>query len=213
MISSLLEEALLLQHIIDDLQDLAMAEAGELRLRREPVEVADLLAQVATAHRAGAEQAGVTLRTRADGGLRAFADPVRLRQAAGNLVSNAVRHTPHGGAVTLHARRDGDHLLIDVADTGTGIAPPRTCPWSSSASGGSRSRATAAPAAADSACPSPASSSRPTAARSPPPARRAGARSSRFACPPGFAAKSRGRGALRTACRPGEPPTRRRRAM
>ncbi|MEV4570283.1 ATP-binding protein [Nonomuraea sp. NPDC049419] len=123
LISSLLEEALLLQHIIDDLQDLAMAEAGELRLRREPVEVADLLAQVATAHRAGAEQAGVTLRTRADGDLRAFADPVRLRQAAGNLVSNAVRHTPHGGAVTLHARRDGDHLLIDVADTGTGIAP------------------------------------------------------------------------------------------
>ncbi|MGJ6963115.1 sensor histidine kinase [Streptosporangium sp. G11] len=119
--SSLLEEALLLQHIIDDLQDLAVADAGELRLRREPVNVADLLAQVATAHRGGAEAAGVTLTTRADGESRLLADPVRLRQAVGNLVSNAVRHTPPGGAVTLLARHEGDGVMIDVADTGTGI--------------------------------------------------------------------------------------------
>lgn len=123
LVSSLLEEALLLQHIIDDLQDLAVADAGELRVHAEPVDVADLLAQVATAHRGSAEAAGVTLATRVDGRLRLVADPVRLRQAVGNLVSNAVRHTPPGGAVSLLARRADGDVVIDVADTGSGIAP------------------------------------------------------------------------------------------
>ncbi|GAB3136937.1 HAMP domain-containing sensor histidine kinase [Microbispora hainanensis] len=123
LVASLLEEALLLQHVIDDLQDLAVADAGELRVHTEPVDVADLLAQVATAHRGGAEAAGVTLLTKADGRLHLVADPVRLRQAVGNLVSNAVRHTPPGGTVSLHARRADGDVVIDVADTGSGIAP------------------------------------------------------------------------------------------
>ncbi|PZG17186.1 HAMP domain-containing sensor histidine kinase [Nonomuraea aridisoli] len=123
LVSSLLEEALLLQHVINDLQDLAVADAGELRLRAEPVDVTDLLAQVATAHRGGAEAAHVTLLTRAEGRPRLVADPVRLRQALGNLVSNAVRHTPPGGTVSLLARRVGDDVVIDVTDTGSGIAP------------------------------------------------------------------------------------------
>jgi two-component system sensor histidine kinase BaeS len=46
-----------------------------------------------------------------------------MRQALGNLVSNALRHTPAGGTVTLTARQDGDDVLLAVADTGTGIAP------------------------------------------------------------------------------------------
>jgi two-component system sensor histidine kinase BaeS len=122
LMSSLLEEALLLQHIIDDLQDLAVADAGELRLSKERVNVADLLAQVATAHRGGAEAADVTLVTRAEGEPELLTDPVRLRQAVGNLVSNAVRHTPTGGTVSLLARGEGDEVVIDVADTGSGIA-------------------------------------------------------------------------------------------
>ncbi|GAA0388934.1 two-component sensor histidine kinase [Acrocarpospora corrugata] len=121
LISSLLEEALLLQHIIDDLQDLAVADAGELRLHRERFDVTDLLAQVAQAHRSGADAAGVTLSPPAGAPLEVHADPVRLRQAVGNLISNAIRHTPPGGAVALRARRDGDGTVIEVADTGTGI--------------------------------------------------------------------------------------------
>lgn len=123
LLTSLLEEALLLQHVIDDLRDLSAADAGELRLRREPVEVADLLAQTATAHGAGAEGAGVRIVVPAAGDLRLDADPVRLRQAVGNLVSNAIRHTPRGGVVTLRSREDGSHVLIEVADTGSGIDP------------------------------------------------------------------------------------------
>ncbi|WP_239116869.1 sensor histidine kinase [Planotetraspora phitsanulokensis] len=120
--ASLLEEAVLLQHVIDDLQDLAMADAGELRLHKEPVGVPDLVAQVVTAHRGGADAAGVTLTSQAEGRLEIVADPLRLRQAVGNLVSNAVRHTPRGGSVAVRTRLEGDHLVIDVEDTGSGIA-------------------------------------------------------------------------------------------
>ncbi|MFJ8758347.1 sensor histidine kinase [Streptomyces cyaneofuscatus] len=139
-VSSLLEEAVQLQHIIDDLQDLAAADAGVLRLHPEPVRVGELLSQVAAAHQARAETAGVTLTVEGTGAVTTLpADPVRLRQAVGNLVSNAVRHTPAGGRVTLRAYGSfgagtGDsagsgagsesgagEVVIEVADTGTGI--------------------------------------------------------------------------------------------
>ncbi|QNE73427.1 HAMP domain-containing protein [Streptomyces finlayi] len=137
-VSSLLEEAVQLQHIIDDLQDLAAADAGALRLHPEPVRIKELLAQVASAHQAGADAAGVGLTVVPTAGRDRApaldADPVRLRQAVGNLVSNAVRHTPPGGHVTLraYATAPGDAgdgapgeavVVVEVADTGGGIAP------------------------------------------------------------------------------------------
>ncbi|NYS17757.1 HAMP domain-containing histidine kinase [Streptomyces sp. SJ1-7] len=149
-VSSLLEEAVQLQHIIDDLQDLADADAGVLRLHPGPVRIGELLSQVAAAHQARAETAGVTLTVAAGTGadLVLRADPVRLRQAVGNLVSNAVRHTPAGGRVTLRAYGGGGaggesgetgsvagsdsgsdspsgsgsgEVVVEVADTGVGI--------------------------------------------------------------------------------------------
>ncbi|MFJ9101658.1 sensor histidine kinase [Streptomyces sp. NPDC102405] len=123
LLASLHEEALVLQRVIDDLQDLAAADAGTLRLHREPVRCDELLQQVAAAHRVTAGAARVELRTDIDGGPWLDADPLRMRQALGNLVSNALRHTPAGGTVTLSARRDGDDIALAVADTGTGIAP------------------------------------------------------------------------------------------
>lgn len=109
----------------DDLQDLADADAdaGTLRPHREPVRADELLGQVAAAHRVAAGTAGVTLRTTADGTPWLDAGPVRMRQALGNLVSNALRHTPPGGTVTLAALRAGDEVVLDVTDTGSGIAP------------------------------------------------------------------------------------------
>ncbi|MEU3339149.1 sensor histidine kinase [Streptomyces sp. NPDC002144] len=123
LLGSLHEEAMVLQRVIDDLQDLAAADAGTLRLHPEPVRADDLLDQVAAAHRVAATGAGVTLRTETDGSPWLDADPVRMRQALGNLVSNALRHTPADGTVTLAARRDGDEVVFTVGDTGTGIAP------------------------------------------------------------------------------------------
>jgi two-component system sensor histidine kinase BaeS len=120
--AALLNEALQLQHLIDDLQDLAAADAGRLRLHPEPVRVADLLDQVVTAHGGNADAAAVTLATRTTGDPSLSADPVRLRQAVGNLVSNAVRYTPPGGRVTVLGRLVDDSVELEVSDTGTGIA-------------------------------------------------------------------------------------------
>jgi two-component system sensor histidine kinase BaeS len=120
LIASLMEEALLLQHIVDDLQDLAVADAGKLRLHPEHLHLADLLAQVA-ANQAQADGVHLSVYTQGDPELNA--DPVRLRQAVGNLVANALRHTPAGGSVTVTGRIEGEWVVIDVADTGTGISP------------------------------------------------------------------------------------------
>lgn len=123
LVTSLLEEALHLQHIVDDLQDLSMADAGKLRVHPEPVSGTDILAQVAAAHSPRAAAAGVTLSVEAEDGLDLVADPVRLRQAIDNLVSNALRATPPGGTVTLRGHAEGSDVVFDVVDTGIGIDP------------------------------------------------------------------------------------------
>ncbi|MER7012632.1 ATP-binding protein [Saccharopolyspora sp. NPDC000359] len=121
LVSSLLEETLLLQHLVDDLQDLALADAGKLRVYPEPVHLGALLEHVAAAHRGRAEAGGVELVATVEGDPDLAADPTRLRQALGNLVSNALRYTPAGGRVVLWGRRVADEVLIDVSDTGVGI--------------------------------------------------------------------------------------------
>ncbi|WTH76661.1 HAMP domain-containing sensor histidine kinase [Streptomyces sp. NBC_00828] len=123
IIASLHDEALLLQHIIDDLSDLAAADAGTLKLHRRPMPADELLTQAVSAHSTRAEASGIHLRTHTDPGLWLNADPVRMRQALGNLISNALRHTPAGGTVTLTARQSGDLAVLTVEDTGSGIAP------------------------------------------------------------------------------------------
>ncbi|MER5384826.1 HAMP domain-containing sensor histidine kinase [Streptomyces sp. NPDC002688] len=123
LLSSLHEEAVVLQRVIDDLQDLAAADAGTLRLRREEVRADEVLEQVAAAHRVGAEAAGIRLVTEPAGTPWLDADPVRMRQALGNLVSNAIRHTPPGGTVALSARAHDGQVVFEVADTGAGIEP------------------------------------------------------------------------------------------
>ncbi|MEU7756970.1 HAMP domain-containing sensor histidine kinase [Micromonospora sp. NPDC049101] len=126
LLALLLDETVQLQHIIDDLRDLASADADTLRMHPEPVYLNDALGQVADAHRGSADTAGVRLRTEAQGDPEVVVDPVRLRQLVGNLVSNAIRHTPVGGTVTIASRVTDGQLTVEVADTGTGIAPDDT---------------------------------------------------------------------------------------
>ncbi|WP_405101762.1 sensor histidine kinase [Micromonospora sp. NBC_01412] len=120
LVTSLLEEAMLLQHVIDDLQDLSAADAGELRLYPHRIEVPELLHAVADAFAPAAERAGVALAVAAMPGTLT-ADPIRLRQAVGNLVTNAIRHTPPGGRITLSSRTEGERVVVAVSDTGPGI--------------------------------------------------------------------------------------------
>ncbi len=122
LFASLHEEAVLQQRIVDDLQDLALAEAGALAYHRVPVDLADLLEACRAAHHAVAEAAGVAVTVEVAGPVPVVADPDRLRQVLGNLITNAVRATSDGGTVTLRAAVAGASAVVEVADTGTGIA-------------------------------------------------------------------------------------------
>jgi two-component system, OmpR family, sensor histidine kinase BaeS len=140
LLASLHEDAVLLQRLVDDLQTLALAEARTLTLHRTALDLAAVAGQVVTAHARQAELGDVRLdlvTERLDsagdaggpdephepGGVIVDADPDRLRQALGNLVSNAVRYSSTGDRVTVLVRRDGPDAVVEVADTGAGIAP------------------------------------------------------------------------------------------
>jgi signal transduction histidine kinase len=113
-----------LEKLVEDLRTSALAEAGGLRLEREPVELAILVAQTVDSFRPAAAAAGVALLADAapDAG-SVDADAARLSSVLANLVSNALRHTPSGGTVRVAARRSADGAELSVADDGEGIAP------------------------------------------------------------------------------------------
>lgn len=110
-------ETLLLQRLIADLQDLALADAGGLTLARQPVDLAETIRRAV-----GPDSGGAPVRVSIEPDAASVrADAGRLEQMLRNLISNARRHTPDDGRVEIHAMRDGDCVRIAVADTGCGI--------------------------------------------------------------------------------------------
>jgi signal transduction histidine kinase len=122
-ISATLEETSALARLVDDLRTLSLAEAGQLPLVWETVEVSDLLADVCTSFSGQAEVAGVDLTCTMDDSMPVaiMADVGRLDQVLGNLVSNALRYTPAGGHIALRAKTADGGVCITVSDTGAGI--------------------------------------------------------------------------------------------
>jgi two-component system, OmpR family, sensor histidine kinase BaeS len=111
-----------LQHLIDDLRTLALADAGELSLTRRPVEPGALLEHAALAHLVEAQERGIDIRVKVGRDLPQIeADPERMAQVLGNLVGNALRHTPEGGQINLAAVGSDGSVLLQVSDTGAGI--------------------------------------------------------------------------------------------
>lgn len=125
-IATVYNETLLLHRLINDLRDLAQAEAGQLHLALQPLAVTTLMAQARARFGELAAEKGVTLAVELPADPPpVVADPDRVQQILHNLLANALRHTPTGGAVTLRAapaERTGC-LRIEVIDTGSGIAP------------------------------------------------------------------------------------------
>ncbi len=123
LFASLHEETMLQRRILDDLQVLALAEAGDLRYTKTPIDLAELVEVGATVHRAVAAEAGIALTVAVPAPVWVEADPDRLRQVLGNLLTNAVRYTDTGGHVLVRVRaRDGEAVLT-VRDTGVGMTP------------------------------------------------------------------------------------------
>jgi signal transduction histidine kinase len=126
-IEATLEETRLLTRLVDDLRTLSLAESGQLLLRRGPVDIGDLLADVSTSFSGQAEAAGVALRLLdlpgATEALVVDGDADRLDQVLSNLLANALRHTPPDGSITLSAAAANSTVRITIADTGQGITP------------------------------------------------------------------------------------------
>lgn len=124
LLGSALEEYDRLTRLIDSLLFLARAENPVSQLQREPVDLGQELERIREFYDATAVEAGVGLTVSCPEKLVGWLDRTLLQRALGNLVSNALRHTPAEGRVTLSARRHDGCWQIEVADTGTGIAPP-----------------------------------------------------------------------------------------
>jgi two-component system sensor histidine kinase BaeS len=113
-----------LEKLVDDLRTFALADAGSLRLEREQVDVAVLVAQSVEAFRPAADGAGVALVEDVSADTPVVeGDSARLSSVVANLVSNALRHTAAGGTVRVTGRGVAGGVEITVADDGEGIAP------------------------------------------------------------------------------------------
>jgi signal transduction histidine kinase len=116
------DETQILLRLVEDLHTLSLADAGALPLRRRPAEPAQLLARAAQSYADAAAQLGVELAVRPAPPLPPLlVDETQLLRALGNLVRNALRHTPAGGQVALSAALAPDGVALAVADTGEGI--------------------------------------------------------------------------------------------
>ena len=117
------EEVDRLCRLSEDLLVLAKMTDGRVPIRRSAVDLRLLVREVCEAFEPRAQETGVALRHDVAGGTDVELDPLRFRQAIGNLLDNALQHTPSGGSVCIVAGEKGGRILVDVADTGEGFPP------------------------------------------------------------------------------------------
>jgi two-component system sensor histidine kinase BaeS len=110
-----------LHRLVSEILDLAGTVSGQVRVALQEVRLQPLLDLSLQRHEQAAADRGLALDGQPVGDLAVVADPVRLEQALGVLLSNAIKFTPAGGRVTVRARGRGDKVRISVADTGIGI--------------------------------------------------------------------------------------------
>jgi len=122
-IARLYDETLLLGRLVEDLRELALADAGQLRLELRPTDCAQVIRDTLDRMGMAAQDRQVVVTAQLPEDIPAvLADPDRVAQVLRNLLLNALQHTPPGGTVTVAARLAGGPLEVTVADTGVGIA-------------------------------------------------------------------------------------------
>ena len=112
-----------MSRLSDDLLVLARSQRGRVPVRRTAIDLRALLEQCCEAWLAQARERGLELMLTVDEGLEVEVDPDRVRQAVGNLLDNALRHTPPGGSVRIGASVAGPALRVEVEDSGPGFDP------------------------------------------------------------------------------------------
>ena len=123
-LTPVLEEVRMLSHLIDDLGTLSEAESGMLQLHREPTDFGILASETMASFRPAAGVGNIELIVEVPEDLPLIEmDPIRIREVLVNLLTNALRHTPNGGKVTIRGLIDDGYAQFTVEDTGSGIAP------------------------------------------------------------------------------------------
>lgn len=121
-INNTLDETKLLARLVDDLQTLSLAEAGQLPLHPTRFLLADLINDLTSSFSSSTSAHGIDLKTNiSDPSKEISADYDRLNQVLSNLISNAIRHTPKGGIISLEIESTSGGVRIVVRDTGQGI--------------------------------------------------------------------------------------------
>jgi signal transduction histidine kinase len=114
---------MLLNRLVADLQELAQAEAGQIRLLRQPSSLPLIIEQATTILRPQADAKEIYLAVDVPPDLPPVdVDPERVGQVLRNLLNNAAAHTPSGGSITVRAAPQAERVAVSVCDTGAGIA-------------------------------------------------------------------------------------------
>ncbi len=124
VIGSILEETDHLTRLVDRLLILSRADIGQVKIRRESVELAPIVRETIDSLRVLAEEKEQEISFRTDGHVAAEIDPVTFRQALLNLIDNAIRYTPEGGRIRIEIRETTPGTVsVEIADNGPGIPP------------------------------------------------------------------------------------------
>ncbi len=121
-VATLYDQTRLLSRLITDLHELAQAEAGQLTMDFQPTNLARLTETTTATFLPVAEAKSITVTCQVPDELpQVMADANRISQVIHNLLTNALRHTPEGGSIEIHAGADEDAVWLSVRDTGEGI--------------------------------------------------------------------------------------------
>lgn len=115
-----------LSRLVNDLLDLSRVAAGKIVLKREIIDLREIVAQSVRVVKPGADKHGLDIRVNEpEDPVTVDADPIRIDQIVTNLLTNAIKYTPDGGHVSLTLGKDGGDAFLRVSDDGVGIAPER----------------------------------------------------------------------------------------
>jgi len=118
------EEAARLEHLVDDLRTLSLADAGELTMNFQTIEPERLINEVASLYQYQTQKKNIYLELDVASPLPTLeVDPGRMTQVLTNILDNATRHTPEGGRIILSAKQTGDRVELSVQDSGPGLPP------------------------------------------------------------------------------------------
>jgi two-component system, OmpR family, sensor kinase len=123
LVTTYLEETVRMSRIVDDLLTLAKADAGQIKIQKEPVELSRLLQDIYEDAVILSSDKPLAVELRQNDQATILGDEARLRQLFRVLLSNAVQYTDAGGSVFISSRRQGNEVQVDIEDTGIGIPP------------------------------------------------------------------------------------------